>query len=325
MTFASTSTFTFGIYPGGLLGTDAEILEPVRPDQPEQITGALRLLQGDAPTLAVRAYRPYESAAVLDSPATPVDPGRYRGEGRVLDLALTFREPDGQLDGWVDFVRHVVRTEGPHLAALQICEEPNAYLPILDGSTPNVREAVVRGVIAAKEEALACGFDIAIGFNAVPNFDPADTFWPELGALMDDRFHRSLDYVGLDFFPDVFRPLPPEQLAAAVAGVLSSFRDTLGQVGIGSSVPVRICENGWPTGPDRSEQRQAEVLEEVVRTLYGLREELNLTGYCYFDLRDADSSGTGLFDRFGLLRDDYTPKAAFDTYRRLISELSVSG
>ncbi|MGW5479477.1 hypothetical protein [Streptomyces sp. NPDC004008] len=28
-----------------------------------------------------------------------------------------------------------------------------------------------------------------------------------------------------------------------------------------------------------------------------------------------------LFHRFGLLRDDYSPKAAFETYRRLIDEL----
>lgn len=254
---------------------------------------------------------------------TPAEPERYAVEGRRLDLVLQFREPSGSLDGWLDFVRRTVRAEGHRIALLQICEEPNVDLPALDGSTPNIRQALVQGVIAAKEEALACGHDLAVGFNAALNFDPADTFWPELGALADERFHRALDYVGLDFFPDVFRPVPPERLAEVVAAVLAGFRrDSLAKAGIGPSVPVRICEHGWPTGPDRSERRQAEVVEEVVRTVAGLAAELTIESYAFFSLRDADSAGSGAFDRFGLLRDDYTRKPAFDVYRRLVEELT---
>ncbi|MDL4775376.1 hypothetical protein [Actinomadura xylanilytica] len=315
-------TFAFGIYPGALLGSDTGAVEPVRPDDPDLINDALRRLQGDGRTLTVRAYRPFTATVVPDAPPTPAEPERYLEDGRRLDLVLTFREPTGALDGWLDFVRATVRDEGPRLATVQICEEPNAVLPVLDGSTPNVREALVHGVIAAKEEALASGHDLGVGFNAVPTFDPADTFWKDLGALADERFHRSLDYVGLDFFPDVFRPVPPERLADATAWVVTAFRDGgLREAGIDPSVPLRVCENGWPTGPDRSEARQAEVVEEVVRTLAGLRDELNLTAYSFFSLRDADSAGTGIFDRFGLLRDDYTPKPAFEAYRRLIEEL----
>ena len=317
-------TFTFGIYPGALLGSDIGIIHPVSPDRPEPITAALRQLQGNARTLLVRAYRPYAASLPRDVPSTPADPVRHLGQGRRLDLVLTYREPTGELDGWVEFVRAAVRRDGPYLDVLQLCEEPNLDLPSVDGSMPQVRDALIRGVIAAKEEALACGHDIAVGFNAVPTFDPADTFWKDLGAAVDERFHRSLDYVGLDFFPDVFRPLPAEQLSSAVGAVATAFRKTdLPQAGIGPDVPIRICENGWPTGPERSEQRQAEVVEQVIRTLVGLRAELNLAGYSFFDLRDANSAGAGLFDRFGLLRDDYTPKPAFDTYRRLIQELTV--
>ncbi len=317
-------TFTFGIYPGALLGSDTGIVHPVSPDQPERISAALRQLQGDARTLLVRAYRPYSASPPRDVPPTPADPVRHLGRGRKLDLVLTYREPTGELDGWVEFVRAAVRRDGPHIAVLQLCEEPNLDLPSVDGSMPQVRQALIRGVIAAKEEARACGHDIAVGFNAVPTFDPADTFWKDLGAAVDERFHRSLDYVGLDFFPDVFRPLPAEQLSSAVGAVATAFRQAdLPQAGIGPDVPIRICENGWPTGPERSEQRQAEVVEQVIRTLAELRGELNLTGYSFFDLRDANSAGPGLFDRFGLLRDDYTPKPAFDTYRRLVQELTV--
>ncbi|MQS12038.1 hypothetical protein F7Q99_06945 [Streptomyces kaniharaensis] len=314
-------TFTFGIYPGGLTGDDTGIIEPVRPDDPALITAALSELQGEAPELLVRAYRSHPSGA-----HSPECPEQYAADGRKLDLVLQFRNPAGQLDGWTEFVRRTVRAEGHRLAVLQICEEPNLDLPPVDGSIPNVLQALVDGVIAAKEEALACGYDdLAVGFNAVPSFDPADTFWTDLGRLADERFHRALDYVGLDFFPDVFRPVPPAQLADAVRAVLTGFRRAaLTAAGIGPGVPIRICENGWPTGPGRDEARQAEVVEEVVRTVAGLADELAVTGYAFFALRDADSAGPGLFHHFGLLRDDYSRKPAFDVYRRLIGELTVA-
>lgn len=314
-------TFTFGIYPGGLLGDERGVIEPVRPDDPAQITAALRELQGDAPEFLVRAYRSYADGAHR----TPERPEQYATDGRRLDLVLQFGVRSGDSAGWADFVRRTVREEGHRLAVLQICEEPNLDLPVLDGSIPNVGRALVEGVIAAKEEALARGYrHLAVGFNAVPSFDPADTFWPELGRLADERFHRALDYVGLDFFPDVFRPVPQGLLVDAVRGVLTGFRnDALPRAGIGPAVPLRICENGWPTGPGRSEGRQAEVVEQVVRTVAGLAGELGIRSYSFFSLRDADSAGPGPFRHFGLLRDDYTRKPAFDVYRDLVTELTV--
>ncbi|MFC8006098.1 hypothetical protein ACFUCH_36610 [Streptomyces olivaceus] len=315
-------TLHFGIYPGGILGDDQGIVHPVRPDVPDRITEALDTLQGDTASLSVRAYCSFAATLTPLEPPTPAGPAIYLQRGRKLDLVLQFREPTGELEGWPEFVRTAVRTGGPHLASVQICEEPNADLPVVDGSIPNVLNALVEGVVAAKQEARALGRSVAVGFNAVPTFNPADTFWSELGALADDRFRQSLDYVGLDFFPDVFRPIAAEQLAEAVTAVLTAFRRAdLQRAGIPGSVAIRICENGWPTGPDRSEQRQAAVLETVVRTVAGLCADLNIDGYSFFALRDADSTAEGLFHRFGLLRDDYTPKAAFDTYRRLINEL----
>ncbi|WP_406404704.1 hypothetical protein OH805_36500 [Streptomyces sp. NBC_00879] len=315
-------TLTFGIYPGGLLGDDKGIVHPVRPDLPDRIIDALDALQGDTATLSVRAYRPFAATVISQEPTTPADPQAYLQRGRKLDLVLQFREPTGRLDEWLEFVRETVRTGGPHLASLQICEEPNADLPVLDGSTPNVLNALVQGVIAAKQEARALGHNLAVGFNAVPTFDPADTFWSRLAVLADARFLQSLDYVGLDFFPDVFRPIAADQLAGAVTAVLTVFRRTdLPKAGILDTVAIRVCENGWPTGPDRAEHRQAATLETVVRTVSGLADELNIDGYSFFALRDADSGAEGLFHRFGLVRDDYTPKPAFETYRQLINEL----
>ncbi|MEV7470033.1 hypothetical protein AB0O20_26525 [Streptomyces kronopolitis] len=59
-----------------------------------------------------------------------------------------------------------------------------------------------------------------------------------------------------------------------------------------------------------------------MRTVAARSADLNIDGYAFFALRDTDSAAEGLFHHFGLLRDDYTPKPAFDAYRRLIDELA---
>jgi len=89
-----------------------------------------------------------------------------------------------------------------------------------------------------------------------------------------------------------------------------------------TTIPIRITENGWATNSERPYDLQAKVLESVVRTIYDLREELNITHYELFGLRDADSSNDNFFYQFGIMRDDYTPKPAFEVYKHLIRELS---
>jgi hypothetical protein len=82
-----------------------------------------------------------------------------------------------------------------------------------------------------------------------------------------------------------------------------------------------VTEHGWATGPDRSFQRQADVLETVVRTVDGLSGPLHITAYEHFSLRDADSDNQDVMFQFGLVRSDYTPKPAFARFRSLIDEL----
>ena len=315
----------FGIFPGSATGTESGLLAGP-PDDPGQIHGALDELQGRNPLFVVRGYLWYDGAGKT-SHYVPSDVQQYAGDRRKLDLVLCFRDPAGDLRGWLDLVRETIQRYGPDLTSLQIAEEPNNPNPDLggDGSFPNVHEAIVQGIVAAKEEALRLGHDLRVGFNSTPSFQP-DPFWPRMGALATQRFLDSLDYVGLDFFADVFRPLAPDgqpgDVRSSVAALLKGFRGTnLAAGNIPPSVPIHICENGWSTGPGRSYERQAAVLETVVRTIYAHAAELNITHYEHFGLRDADSSNPDPFHQFGLLRDDYTPKPAFHTYRRLIAEL----
>lgn len=90
-----------------------------------------------------------------------------------------------------------------------------------------------------------------------------------------------------------------------------------------------MTENGWPTGKnpvaniERSYERQSAVLETVIRTIYKFRMELNISHYELFGLRDAHSSKDDLFHQYGIMRDDYSPKPAHYTFKKLIQELGI--
>ena len=131
----------------------------------------------------------------------------------------------------------------------------------------------------------------------------------------------------MDVFDD--QPLNLKEISDSAERILRDLRErSLAIAGIPSSIPIRVTENGWPTGRnpvakvERSYTRQAEVLEEIVRTIYRLHQELNISHYELFGLRDADSSKEDLFHQYGIMRDDYTAKPAYRVFQRLIQEYS---
>ncbi|MCH3964473.1 MAG: hypothetical protein LKE46_09355 [Clostridium sp.] len=138
--------------------------------------------------------------------------------------------------------------------------------------------------------------------------------------------------MGHNFYVDVFEDhqMDLKEITLSVEHKLRNLREkSLVTTGIPTSVPIRVTENGWPTGKNpvanmkRTYERQTEVLETVVRTIYNLRQELNISHYELFGLRDADSSKDDLFHQYGIMRDDYSPKPAYDTFKKLIYELGV--
>ncbi|MCU7706124.1 hypothetical protein ACGILS_00170 [Streptomyces albidoflavus] len=324
---STSAPLLFGIYPGGATGDDAGGLAVGPPDDPAQVSTALDLLQGspDRPFL-VRAYTHFDDTTRLGGThptATPAGAERYATGARRLDLVAQYRSAAGDVDGYCAFLGELVEQYGPVTRTLQVTEEPDVTTnPVLDGYHPGVREAIVRGVPAAAARARELGHThLRIGFNTTPLFGPATAFVAELTALGGREFTDALDYVGLDFFPDVFRPVAADGLAPAVAGLLRHHREAvLAPAGLGH-LPLHITEHGWPTGPERHPERQAEVVETVVTAVAELAGPLRLSGYTHFALRDADSSRPGLFHRFGLTADDYTPKPAFDALRALVARL----
>jgi hypothetical protein len=109
---------------------------------------------------------------------------------------------------------------------------------------------------------------------------------------------------------------PP--LAREAVAMLAAYRSQLEAAGIASAVPIRVCESGWPAGPGRDEDDQAAALAAILTAVDGVRAALNVTHWELFTLRDADSSRDDPFCRFGILRDDYSPKPAYAALRALI-------
>ncbi|HEY4323643.1 MAG TPA: hypothetical protein VGN20_06645 [Mucilaginibacter sp.] len=321
-------TFLFGIYPGGVAGAESETgltanFAVGKPDDLDGIRNALNLLQGSAPLFIIRNYIHYEGNTLWESSEIVNQMEIYRGPKRKVDLVLCYQTSSYVQAEWEQAISNVIDQYGPVLHSLQIAEEPNMYHFPGDGIFPQISQVIVDGIKYAKQEISKKGFDILVGFNAVPCFNNADPFWNALTRLVDEEFLGALGYVGLDFFPDVFRPIAFENLTNAVNGVLNQFRlVNLANAGIGGDIPIHITENGWATGADRSYGRQGQVLETIIRQVYQLRKQFNITQYELFSLRDADTANPDLFHQFGILRDDYSVKPAFLMYQRLTKELS---
>jgi hypothetical protein len=327
----------FGIYPGGAAGGDTGLLSGPA-DDAEKINSCLNDLQGFSRPFVVRCYDSFQDP---DSPfgknaCAPRDYLQYAlPDARPLELVLQFRSASGNVAGYLNFVRGKIEECHASLYAVQITEEPNFVdgPDVIDGPYPNVRQALIQGVVLAKKLLRALGRpDVKVGFNSTPTFGPAAEFWDGLRSLGSQTFVESLDFVGLDFFPDVFRPVAqdgqPGDLRSSVTGILETLRNVwLPAAGIPTSVAIHITEHGWPTGPTRSWERQAEILEVVIRLLHEISERLQIERYMLFDLRDVDSgtseSESNIFRFFGITAATYAPKPAFFTFQKLIKELGV--
>lgn len=334
-------SLVFGIYPGGAAGTVGPS-GPIAPEDPVSRLAALERLRGGASRgLMLHIYTGYTGPGGYDVTAqVGKDISQYTAAGFQVEIVLCYRPvgPDAttNVSGFVGFVRQAVRELGPNpnVVSLQITNEanisgaPNAS----DGYYQGAQDALIQGVIAAKSEAELDGFpQISVGFNWAYDTGSAEAaFWRYLPVHGGESFVSALDWVGFDAYPGTWGPALPRgrTLAArvrqATVNGLTALRQTyMPLAGIPTTVPLRVTESGYPTGPKRTTAMQSTVLSAAVRAVNDYRGIYNVSNYDWFALRDGDSSSTSLEAQYGLMYDNYAPKPAFATYQQLIASLGA--
>jgi hypothetical protein len=323
----------FGIFPGGAAGVIAGPRPPAVPEDQGRIDAALAELRGGR-SFVVHQYMEYADpvggeAALHQAEASSA---HYSAQGLAIEWVVRYRPaaaPD--VERYAAFLRDVVRRLGDEEAvkAIQVTNEVNnqASPDASDGSYAGARDALVAGVLAAKDEARRLGHGVEIGFNWFYRTDPAseEALWSELGAKGGQAFADAVDWVGLDVYPGTFFPPGAARRRETIANALSYLRECLMPLAaLPETTPIHITENGWPTAPPaRSYAEQETALREMVGAAHDFRANYNVTDYRWFDLRDSNSSDPRFEQQYGLMRDDYSPKPAFEAYRSLIAELGA--
>jgi hypothetical protein len=324
----------FGIDPGPA-GDPLPSLKAAAPIEHRAELKALRALQPARRVLVVRLNRLFWSGGnkLLHSFARRAR--GYARQGFGVEVQVRYHPTAAEVDdlsAWSRWVRHVVDVLGPihRLVALTITNEVNFGISpnTSDGSYAGATGALVRGIEAAYAELHAHGWAqrVKLGFTFAYRLDPiADSgLFSYIQANGGPRFRRALGFVGLDDYPgSVYPPIlvPPidtaaDELASAIATMRGCY---LPLAGIGPSTPLWVTENGAPSnGP--GDESQVAALRGMVRAVQTYGGTYDVTDYRWFNLRDNNSNGSGLFDKDGLLRDNYARKPSFSAYRSLIQE-----
>jgi hypothetical protein len=302
------------------------------PEDPAATVKALHRLEPNRRQLVLRLNRLFWSDGQqgIDRFAEKVD--AYAEEGFTSEIQVRYHPPEGQegdIVAWEAFVRAAVQelAQRPSVVAMSITNEAN--LPISpntsDGAYDGVMEALVEGVVAAREEADALGrSDLELGFTVMWRWEPDsdERFWEELGRLATPEFRAALDYVGVQAYPGLVwppAPLPGRTAGREMVEALTLVRDCyMPKAALGREVDLWVSENGYATNLGRTEDQQVRDLRSTVEDVHRWSGTLGVTDYRYFNLRDNRSNGTDLFDAVGLLRDNYSEKPAFSGYRSLI-------
>ena len=323
----------FGITPrlAGSAGATQE--EPVAEDLTKNVE-ALRALRPKRRQLVLRLNRLFWSDGTRGVKRMGRLVRRYALAGFRSEIQVRYHPPEGHegdIEGFERFVEKAVRRLGRRPAVVGFSITNEANLPISpntsDGAYDGVVDALVRGVIVARRELRRLGRPrLDVGFNVMWRWNPHSdrAFWEDIGAHPDAaRFRRAVDNVGLQVYPGLVWPptaVPGRTAGDEVAEALTLVRDCyMPKADLGRRVELWVSENGYATNLGRTEESQQRDLESSVDAVAQWSGALGVTDYRWFNLRDNNSDGSDLFSAVGLLRDDYSRKPAFATYRAAIA------
>ncbi|HEX6389477.1 MAG TPA: hypothetical protein VFZ89_08520 [Solirubrobacteraceae bacterium] len=324
----------FGItpQPAGSVG----VAQQDGPPQDEAaLDRALTALHVPGKALVVHLSRLFLSDGDAAIARTAALADRYAALGLGVEVQIRYHPAPAQtLDDWERFVRRAARVLAQRraLVALAVVNEPN--LPISpntsDGTFAGVREAIVRGVVAAREALDGAGrTGVPVGFTFAWRWLPQNDrgFWQELGRRATPAFRKALGYVGLQVYPGLVWPpvpLPGRSAGEEVVEAAALLRTCMMPLaGLGPGVGLWVTENGYATNLARSEAGQEADLRATIGELHRVSGTLGISDYRWFNLRDNDSDGLDLFSAVGLLRDDHTRKPAYAALREQIANVGA--
>jgi hypothetical protein len=324
----------FGIYPGGAAGTVGPS-GTLKPEDPAKRLAALEQLRAPGRPFVLHLYAGYTGAGSYSAQQqVGTDISAYTAAGFQIELVLTYRPADGgspqDVQGFASFTQAALAAFGPNpnFVSLQVTNEanvsnaPNAS----DGFYKGAEDALIAGVTAAHTAITQNGWgQVKVGFNwaSAGNVNES-SFWSYLGHHGGPAFVAALDWVGVDSYPGTWGPAIKGSLAQGTTSTLNNAfaalrNQYLPLAGIPFRVSLHVSENGYPTGPGRTAAMQVQALEAAVATVAAGQAKFNITGYRFFDLRDADSASTSFEDQYGLMTDTYAPKPAFGVYKQLVA------
>lgn len=300
----------------------------VKPEDPARAFAALDALHRPRRDLVLRLNRMFQSDGAAGIARFAALADAYAARGYRVELQVRYHPPSGQngdIAAYVAYVRQAVRAFAPRPAvvALSITNEANfvASPNTSDGFYENNVDALVAGIVAAREEADRLGRrDLQLGFTYAYRFVDDEGFFDEIGKRSTPAFQRALDYVGLQAYPGLVYPPPGVQTAdQAMVDAATIMRTCLfPRAGIGDRTRIWVTENGYAARRGEDPSGQASRLGATLAALHRVSGTLGITDYRYFNLRDNNSTGSDLFDTVGLLYDDYAPKPAYGVFRDAI-------
>jgi hypothetical protein len=328
---APAAATRFGVDPG-LAGNPFPSLKgPVPVDQAAEAR-ALRALKPTRRALMIRLNRLFWSGGEAQLRSFARRAASYARQGYGVEVQVRYHPTsanNGNIAGWSRWVRHVVDVLGKDrsLESLTITNEVNLAISpnTSDGSYKSAEAALVHGVEAAYAELRRrhWAHRVKVGFTFAYRLNPtADAgLFEYLGAHGGPAFRRALGFVGVDDYPGTVYPptLVPgvdsagDELASALATMRTCY---LPLAKIGPATPLWVTENGFPS--NNSSTTQSAALRSMVAAVHKYGGTYNVTDYRWFNLRDNNSQGNGLFDQDGLLRDNDSRKPSFALYRKLI-------
>ena len=300
----------FGIYPGGAAGT----VGPAGQTKPED--AALRLmrleqLRGGARPFVLHLYDAFTGRG--DAEAVPAALAaahrraisRPRLPGRARPRAIAPRDPDGDVDGFVEFVRsRACASSAPsgRRGGSQVTNEVERHAArpsAADGVLPRGARRARAGRHRRQGEARRGGFDApaaSASTGPISSGPPRRAFWPRWAAPAARRSPTpSTGSASTPTRARGARALRRASLAAARAlGDVEALR-----VAAPRPAPARGARRAPPARlrgrlPDRARARAERdagtVLRAVARAVSDTRAAYGVTDFRWFDLRDADSA-----------------------------------